>query len=90
MITLIILWRILVKLEPSCKCPLIESLVGLLTSLVGRRSSDHVVTDMVLIILLTYVLWADGALVLSNNVLWADVALRLLICVLLMTLTWYL
>jgi hypothetical protein len=44
MITLIILWRILVKLEPSCNCHLIEILVGLLTLLVGRRSSDHVVT----------------------------------------------
>jgi hypothetical protein len=42
---------------------------------------------MVVIILLTYVLLADGALVLSNNALWADVALRLLICVLLMTQT---
>jgi hypothetical protein len=42
---------------------------------------------MVVIILLTYVLWVDGALVLSNNVLWGDVALRLLICVLLMTQT---
>jgi hypothetical protein len=71
MITLIISWRIIVKLEPSCNCPSTESLVGLLTSLVDRRSSDHVVKDggyyfvnlIISFLPLNNVLWADGALI---------------------------